>query len=100
MVTSSKRNYGRHLASQDCCCLCSCPCGRPLLTQAATRDPQTLTGRFGLVSPFPVFWCTQGIAYALQVSLVSIRLILSIIVPFYHLLIASPLSLEVVDLYL
>ena len=55
----------------------------------STGDPQTLTGRFGSVSPFPVSWCTQGFAYALQVCLVSIRLLLSIIVPFYHLLIAS-----------
>ena len=86
MVTFSKSSYGRHLASQDCCCPCPRPCGRPLLTHASAGDPQTLTGRFGSVSPLPISWCTQGFRCALQGSMVSIKLTLSIIV---HLLTSS-----------
>ena len=32
-------------AFQDCCCQAPCPHSRPLLIQASTEDPQTLTGK-------------------------------------------------------
>ena len=37
-------------ASQDYCCQCPWPCGRPLSTHASAEDSQTLTGKSGSVS--------------------------------------------------
>ena len=50
LMMSSRRTYYTCHASQDCCYQNPCSCGRPLLTHAYTRDPQTITGRSGLVS--------------------------------------------------
>ena len=54
MVTSFKRTYAIHRASQVCCSKSPCPHGKPLLTLAFTGDTQTLKeisgvmGKFGL----------------------------------------------------
>ena len=60
--------------SQDCCCQCTYPRGRHLLTHASSGDPQTLTDRSdsvssGTTAPFPWVWCAQGFVCALQESL-------------------------------
>ena len=41
MVTSSKRAYATHCASQVCCSQSPCSHGRPLLTHASIGDTQT-----------------------------------------------------------
>ena len=50
MVTSSKRSYATCCMTQVCCSQNPCPCSKPLLTCASSRDTQTLKGRSGSVS--------------------------------------------------
>ena len=62
MVTSSKRPHH----SQVCCTQSPCPCSRPLLTHASTRDTQT---QFWLsLCGVSASWCTQGFVRTLQES--------------------------------
>ena len=54
--------------SQDSCCQCPYPCGRPLPTHTSLGDPQTLKGKSGSVScgvtaPFP--WVLVHTRYSL-----------------------------------
>ena len=47
-----------HCASQDCCCQCPCPSGKPLPTHISSREHPTLSSRSGSIScgvtaPFP-----------------------------------------------
>ena len=71
MVTSSKRTFATHRASQVCCSQSRCPHGRPLLTRASTGDTQTLIGRSGSVCVGSGSWCTQGFVCAHRTSLVG-----------------------------
>ena len=64
MVTSSKKTYATHCASQVCCSQRPCPqalVGRSLLTHASAGDAQTLKCRFssvsrGVTGPFSWSW--------------------------------------------
>ena len=60
-TTSSKRTYDTCHASQDYCCQCPCPHGRPLLTHASTetlKHPEAgvAQSRVGITAPFPGSW--------------------------------------------
>ena len=75
MMTSFKKTYATHCASQDCCCQSLYPPCRTLLMHAL---PQHLkAGRaqslVGVTAPFPGSWCAQGFVCALQASLMDIR---------------------------
>ena len=50
MVASTTKMYATCHASQNCHCQCPCLHGRSLPTHVTMGDPQTLTGRSGLVS--------------------------------------------------
>ena len=50
IVTSSKKTYTTHHASQVCCSQSPCPCSRSLMTRVLAGDTQTLKGRSGSVS--------------------------------------------------
>ena len=64
--SSSKSAYATCCTSQVCSSQSPCPCGRPLLTCAATGDTQILKGRSGSVScGVSGPWYSQGFVCAL-----------------------------------
>ena len=50
MAISSQRSYVTCHTSQICCSQRPCPCNRPVLIHAVSRDMRTLKGRSGSVS--------------------------------------------------
>ena len=101
METSSKRTYANMLhppglllpvfLSPRKACADSCLCRRPSNTHR-----QVWLSLLGVTAPFSGSWCTQGFFYALQVSLVGMRFDFKMwLCPFYHLLAAFPLPLDV-----
>ena len=95
-----------HCISQDCCCHCSCPHSRPLLTHTSSGDPETLTGRPGSVScgghySFLLGPGAHKILFMPSKSLWQVcGLILTWLCPSYHLVVTSSLSLDVGYLFL
>ena len=77
-----------------------CPHSKSLQTHASTGDPQTLIGRSGSVScggpcSFPGVLVHTGFVCAIRESLIGVGLILMLLHPSYHIVAASPLSLDV-----
>ena len=72
MVTSSKRTYATHGASQVCYSQSPCSHTRPLLTHASAGDTQTLKVKSGSVSVgIWVLVYTQGFVWVLWALLVG-----------------------------
>ena len=74
MTVSFKNTYAICCISQVCCSQSTCPCSRPLwpvpLQETLKYSKAGLAqALLEVTAPSPVFWCTQGFVFTLQVYL-------------------------------